>query len=343
MPVDAAAKWTRTVRPPVMLSLSGGGYRGYFTALVLADIEARFGILSHRLFDLIAGTSIGGIIAIGLAQGVPARDIAAMIAEHGQSIFPNLPFPGLRRIFGPPYQSAGLAGVCRKILPNQGTDPLANARTRVVVIGAAPSTARIVPMSSWDLGRTGVMQSIDAALATSAAPTYFPAHQIKLGQDKTPLDVIDGGVAANAPDAIAIHHAVSQLAFPEADIMMLSIGTCATASGAAGPADPVEYGIPAALGRLGGRGIVNLMMAIQEERGISEARSRLGDDRYLRLDKSPAPEQAKILRLDNASADARQTLTELAGKCIDGLDKLGGRAILRHLLARSQVQRAHPS
>ena len=59
--------------PPLILALTGGGFRGYFTALVLARVEELLGAPCHRVFNLIAGTSIGGIIALGLAFGIPAR------------------------------------------------------------------------------------------------------------------------------------------------------------------------------------------------------------------------------------------------------------------------------
>jgi patatin-like phospholipase/acyl hydrolase len=74
--------------PPLVLALSGGGFRGYFTALVLAKLEEQLGRPCYKIFNLIAGTSIGGIIAVGLAFGIPARRIAEIIAKSGPAIFP---------------------------------------------------------------------------------------------------------------------------------------------------------------------------------------------------------------------------------------------------------------
>jgi hypothetical protein len=150
----------------------------------------------------------------------------------------------------------------------------------------------------------------DAALATSAAPTYFPTHRARLGAIH--IDLVDGGIAANAPDAVAIHHAVKDLGFPEEQIALLSIGTCASPEGAAASLSPARTGKIGALTTLGGRGIVNFMMAIQEDRGTSESGVRLRQVRYLRIDKSPSSEHAKFLELDNASVQTQRILETLA-------------------------------
>jgi Patatin-like phospholipase len=73
-----------------ILSLDGGGIKGVFTAAVLASIEAdtKLKILDH--FDLIAGTSTGGIIAIGLAMGLTAEELLTFYRERGPRIFPAM-------------------------------------------------------------------------------------------------------------------------------------------------------------------------------------------------------------------------------------------------------------
>src|SRR5437016_14300495 len=104
MPRDGSYAWDGRT-PPLVLALTGGGFQGYFTALVLAHLEETLGSPCCRIFNLIAGTSIGGIIAVGLAFGIPARRIADVIAESGPSIFPPLRFKRARRVFGPPYSA----------------------------------------------------------------------------------------------------------------------------------------------------------------------------------------------------------------------------------------------
>ena len=81
-----------------VLALSGGGYRGLYTATVLAELEAALGrpIASH--FDLICGTSAGGMLALGLAAEIPAIELKALFEEQGSRIFGSRSV--LRRLLG---------------------------------------------------------------------------------------------------------------------------------------------------------------------------------------------------------------------------------------------------
>lgn len=85
-------------RPFRILSIDGGGIRGVFPAAVLAELESRFlgggSIANH--FDMIAGTSTGGIIALALAHGMTARQALNIYLEHGERIFP--PAAGLGKV-----------------------------------------------------------------------------------------------------------------------------------------------------------------------------------------------------------------------------------------------------
>jgi uncharacterized protein len=70
-----------------ILSIDGGGIRGIFAARYLSRIEEDIKRPIHNYFDLITGTSTGGIIALALANGVPARDIEELYAKNGKDIF----------------------------------------------------------------------------------------------------------------------------------------------------------------------------------------------------------------------------------------------------------------
>src|SRR5712692_1755798 len=76
-----------------ILSLSGGGYLGLYTISVLADLERHIERPIATCFDLLAGTSIGGIIALGLAAEKPADQIKAAFEQDGTSIFSSRPLP----------------------------------------------------------------------------------------------------------------------------------------------------------------------------------------------------------------------------------------------------------
>ena len=78
-------------RPFRILSIDGGGICGILPASILAELETRFlgGRSVVECFDLIAGTSTGGIIALGLAHGLTAHEIKKFYIERGQKIFPR--------------------------------------------------------------------------------------------------------------------------------------------------------------------------------------------------------------------------------------------------------------
>jgi patatin-like phospholipase/acyl hydrolase len=76
-------------RPFRVLSLDGGGIMGAFAASVLATFERDTGKKVVEHFDLIAGTSTGGIIAIGLAMGATAEQLLQFYTTEGPKMFPK--------------------------------------------------------------------------------------------------------------------------------------------------------------------------------------------------------------------------------------------------------------
>jgi len=222
----------------------------------------------------------------------------------------------------------------RQLLPEVVDGGLSQARVNVMVVTASPTTARMELLSSWDSGIGGSIRVRDAALATSAAPSYFPEHRVRLGQSE--IDLGDGGIAANAPDAVAVHRAARELSFPVEQTSLLSVGTCSPVTGGSVTPQPSRRGIVATLLNLGGHGIVDLMMAIQEERGISEAFNLLGADRYLRIDKPTGQYQGDILALDNAGPESQLTLEALAKSALDDQAANQSHSVWQLLRARGQ-------
>jgi patatin-like phospholipase/acyl hydrolase len=108
-------------RPRWILSLSGGGYKGLFTAEFLARLEANLDAPLHEKFDLIAGTSIGSVLALGIALGIPAARLAQLLCEQGGNIFPSSArrFGSLSRLFQAPYDPTPL----RSLLASEFGDP----------------------------------------------------------------------------------------------------------------------------------------------------------------------------------------------------------------------------
>src|ERR1019366_6077245 len=117
-----------------ILSIDGGGIKGVFPASFLAEIETALSLRSiANYFDLIAGTSVGGIIAIGLGLGLTARELAGLFVEKGADIFPHNFFPTstLRLLFGrDKYKPDKLRGVLTTAF---GSQTLADSRVRLLI------------------------------------------------------------------------------------------------------------------------------------------------------------------------------------------------------------------
>lgn len=218
-----------------ILSLDGGGIRGAFTASVLATLEQATGRRAIDHFDLITGTSTGGILAIGLAMGFPAASLRDFYVEHGKAIFPTTMwarrFGWLRQIFAPKHSQAGLRESLKSIL---GDRRLGEAQTRLAIPTYDAEQGRIFIMKTahhsrflFDINAL----AIDVALATSAAPTYFQAANFP---EHAGCGYVDGGVWANCPALVGVVEASAFLNAPLEEIRVLSIGTTRTLFNIAG-------------------------------------------------------------------------------------------------------------
>lgn len=306
-----------------ILALSGGGYRGLYTAILLEELEKRAGRPLRECFDLIAGTSIGGILALGLGAGVPAEHIRKAFNQYGDRIFPHhfhllgikLPRPTFAPLFHR-FSNSGLKHAIAAILKDKQAKSALSSLPLPVLITAVNSIskdAEIFGHSSQSLDPT----LLDAALATSAAPTYFPEHKIGT------RNYVDGGLVANAPDLIAINEALRS-GHRREDIHVLSLGTIE--ENTAEPSRPAK-----GTGWLNGaKSLFELTLSSQQELAISEAKKLLSR-RYLRLDAIASKAQMKELGLADVNVIATETLAALAGTTIE--DQIGDNAAqLRSIL-----------
>jgi len=204
-----------------ILSLDGGGILGMFSAAVLAKLEEDLGVRVTDHFDLITGTSTGGIIALGLGLGLRPREILQFYVGKGTCIFPRgLGLNRPKHLFRCKFSSAPLRQALQECLQDKR---LADSEKRLVIpsynlddndvyLFKTPHNERLkrdfkVPM--WKV-----------AMATSAAPTYFPAFR-----EVDSIRLIDGGVWANNPTMVGIVEAVSMLGVPLDAIKVFSVGT----------------------------------------------------------------------------------------------------------------------
>jgi uncharacterized protein len=289
-----------------LLCLSGGGYRGLFTAVVLEHIEAQLQqsgterVRDH--FDLVAGTSIGGLLACGIAAGVAARRLRETLEEQGPTVFPERSFATARQMLGPLYSGAELAKVVRKTLAGAATKSLQQIDMPLLVPAVSWISGEFVGFESKGLvgARAPATTLLDVCLATSAAPTYFPAHAL----DNDVL--VDGGLVANAPDLCALLAAQERWRLPLNQYEVLSIGTAGSPAGGVAGSVP-HTGMKWAKGAL----IVKLVLASQERLTVLQC-ERVLQSGYFRIDQQPSLGHLQLQAMDQVDASTTATLRKLA-------------------------------
>lgn len=205
-----------------ILALDGGGIKGMFSAAVLAAWEEDFGIRTTDHFDLITGTSTGGIIALALGMGILPKDIVDFYRCEVGNVFSSLPMVGfLKHLVMRKYPQEPLKEALIKIL---GADlTLADSKKRLVIPSYNLARDEVYLFKTPHhprLTRDGRVPLWQVALATSAAPTYFPASK-HVGSVRH----IDGGVWANNPSLVGVLEAYSMLKVPLDKIRLLNLGT----------------------------------------------------------------------------------------------------------------------
>ena len=236
-----------------ILSLIGGGIRGAFITAYLREIEQRLGRPIAESFDLIAGTSTGGIIAAGLSLGMSAEEMHNFYVEHGERIFTPRPkykargimrllFPLANYVFqrrtGGSLDAAFRARFCPDALQSAFDKGFGNRKLEDVRF-----TRLIIPTVNLSRGQPYIFRSAhlpegvqdqelsisDIVVAATAAPTYFPHRQIG---DQA---YADGGLWAADPSMLAFCEAMRikqfctregiDSSYETKDIFLLSIGT----------------------------------------------------------------------------------------------------------------------
>jgi uncharacterized protein len=208
-----------------ILAIDGGGIKGVFPAAFLAALEEDLKIRTAEYFDLIAGTSTGGIIALALGLGLSAKAIVEFYVQKGPAIFPAR--KGLFRfswLASPSkYNSKALQvalsetfearllgdSACRLFIPSF------DANTGFIHIYKTSHHER--------LRRDYRCTAVEVAMATSAAPIFFPSYR----PDRD-ITLVDGGIWANNPTGSAVVEAISMLNTKPEQIDVLSIGCTET-------------------------------------------------------------------------------------------------------------------
>jgi len=220
-----------------ILSCDGGGIRGVLTAVLLDRLLTAYpALLQDRpgTITMFAGTSTGGIIALGLASGMTPASMRDLYVTDGKLIFDSswardvVEIGGLS---GAKYNNEELEVILKNTF---GASKLQDLKSRVLIASfSLDNQSTDTNQRTWDpkffhnfpgTDSDGESQVYDVALSTSAAPTYFPSHGV----------YIDGGVIANNPSLAAVAQALDgrnepgERATTLGEIKLLSVGTGAS-------------------------------------------------------------------------------------------------------------------
>jgi hypothetical protein len=206
-----------------ILAIDGGGIKGVFPAAFLVELEDRLGEPIVDYFDLIAGTSTGGVIALALGLGLSTKEILRLYVDNAHRIFPQTRGFGLQGLFRAKYAKAALPAVLDEAF---GQRLLGESRARLLIPSLNLASERVhIYKTSHHPGliRDYTSSAVDVALATVAAPTYFPVH---LSPEGVPF--VDGSVWARNPMGLAVIEAIGILEWPRESIRLLSLGCTAS-------------------------------------------------------------------------------------------------------------------
>lgn len=236
----------------LILTCDGGGIRGLISALLVQQLDQELDLLKR--VNLFAGTSTGGLIALGLASGVPVSTLVDIYMTRGAEVFQPyayispVPPPALVNrypqaaalpvdLWHVKYTDEGLKKLVKQTFPADKTLGELNRKVLVTAFDLYQAERKAwAPISLTNLpgSKTSDIRVLDAALSTCGAPVYFPPHVFEHNGRKRAF--IDGGVYANNPSMLAAASVMASgtlkrrgLAFE--NIKLLSLGTGFTLDG----------------------------------------------------------------------------------------------------------------
>ncbi|MFA5499334.1 MAG: CBASS cGAMP-activated phospholipase [Candidatus Cloacimonadia bacterium] len=254
-----------------ILALDGGGIKGLYSAAVLAHIEKDLEIKIADHFDLIVGTSTGGIIALALGSGLRPQNIVKFYEEWGPEIFRDGVIPKVKQFYRNKYSNKGLQNALKKCL---GDKKLGESTKRLVIpsFNVDENSVHLFKTPHHKrLKRDWKIPMWKVAMATTAAPTFFPIYK-----GINSLRLLDGGVWANNPSMVGIVEAKSLLNADIDSIHLLNLGTTLEVKKRS---DKLNFG---GLWQWK-KDAVNLIMEGQSEGAYNQCRLLLGESNAYRL------------------------------------------------------------
>jgi|SRR6266404_5906232 len=274
-------------KPFRILSIDGGGIRGILPAAILAELEARYlgGKSAGDYFDLITGTSTGGIIALGLSIGKTAKSILDLYVDYGAKVFPPIRWDFLKirsrwrfsqALQHHRYRTDRLEALLQSVFL-EGT--LGDAQRRLCVPSFDGFTEVNVFKTPhhFDYRMDWKERLLTVAMATAAAPSYFPVYK------NGGRFFADGGVWANSPVMIGLVDALVCYKLDRRQVHILSLGTGDTEIRFT--ENQIIHG-----GLIDWHEIISSAMHLQSQNATGQAGLLVGRDQLLRLNAPPMPD-----------------------------------------------------
>jgi uncharacterized protein len=219
---SAAPVWAKSKKDDIcrVLSLDGGGAKGFYTIGVLREIEGMLGCPLHERFDLIFGTSTGGIIAALLGLGRSLNQINTLYEQHVPTVMSRKSRAA---------KSAALAALGRKVFGNTKFDAMKTGIGIVTTRWVIERPMIFKTSIEQAHGRMGTFSPgfgctvSDAVQASCSAYPFFERKTVKTDRGDV-IELIDGGYCANNPTLYAIADAIMALQLPPEKIRVVSVG-----------------------------------------------------------------------------------------------------------------------
>lgn len=303
---------------PLGLSIDGGGIRGIMPALLLEELSDQLKE-DHRvqvqdIFDVFGGTSVGGLIALGLANGKTPSDLVSIFRDHKEIIFSKTKLPFIpkkinnlintsRNLLFVRYSNDNLKRFLReddffgeRLLSDLNKDVLVTA----CGTDGFPHILKSQSFGEQDLSymKSNQLPIWQAALATSAAPTFFPSIRVDF-EGVGEKDLVDGGIWCNNPSFLVATHLMKKFNAPTHQVNILSLGTgrIINDNWLSRSAGPITMAGP----------LIDVLMR-SHSTGNHQTMSTLFGEKYTRIN----PRLYEPIELDSTSDESIEILTKAA-------------------------------
>ena len=265
-----------------ILSIDGGGIKGVFPSSFLASLEESLneGDNISNYFDLIVGTSTGGIIALALGLGFSAKETLSIYEELSSEVFKVnslLRISPLHAIYNLIFSKYSSKKLKKVLLKKFESKKLQDSIKRLVIpsVNLETGEVHIFKTAHHERFKMDYKEfATNVALAAASAPTYFSAHR---SSDGMPL--IDGGMWANNPTGFAVVEAIGVLGWDNNSLKVLSLGCTSEALNVG-----IGRRMPMGLLYWGYKKAVNVFMSSQSSASIGMSKLLAGHNNVFRID-----------------------------------------------------------